>query len=386
MRFRTSGAAAAALLLVLTLPASPAFADSAGGGGGGGGGTGPDLRCAATWGALLQVTPLERYGRAEVAAVLETATGVPAEAGLVRYGAAFHRLTYRTLAPHGGALTVSALLVLPVLPTGAGATPLPTVSGVPGRTSQGHDAYPAGGDTSGAGALLYAAGGFAVVASEGPRPGPHPSPYAVSARSAALDSLRAARTAAGRLGVRLSGELYVTGLPQGGQAATAVGRALRREAAAPFGWRVAAPVDGPYDRRDPHLPGLSDAHRDGLSQARFLTYLRVAQHRLRPPHGHPGEGPHAPYTAHGERHVGGTHTGGWVRGHLPEADEEPQGRWYAPPGAAAGVDDGGDDGACAQGSGALVRLHAAAGDRSCSPGASPAVRANGACGAWRTWW
>ncbi|MGW0983158.1 hypothetical protein ACWD33_20305 [Streptomyces xiamenensis] len=378
MRFRTTGAAAAALLMVLTLPASPAFADGAGAGGG----TGPDLRCAVTRGALLQVTPLERYARAEVAAMLETATGVPAQAGLVRYGAAFHRLTYRTLAPHGGALTHSALLVLPVLPTGAGATPLPTVSGVPGRNARSHDAYSAGGDGSVADALLYAAGGFAVVAAEGPRPGPHLSPYAVSTRSAALDSLRAARTAAGRLGVRLSGELYVTGLPQGGQAATAVGRALRREAAGPFGWRAAAPVAGPYDLRAGHLPVLSGAHRDGLSQARFLTYLRVAQHRLRPPHGHPGEGPHPPYAAHGERHAGGTHTGGWVRGHLPETGEEPPGRWYAPPGApAAGV-----DGACARGSGALVRLYAAAGERACSPGIPSAPGANGACGAWRTWW
>ncbi|MFF2373635.1 hypothetical protein ACFVUW_04560 [Streptomyces xiamenensis] len=379
MRFRTTGAAAAALLLLLTLPASPAFADGAGAGGG----TGPDLRCAATRGALVEVTPLERYGRAELAAVLESATGVPAEAGLVRYGAAFHRLIYRTLAPHGGALTVSALLVLPALPTGAGATPLPTVSGVPGRTAQGHDAHSAGGDSSVADALLYAAGGFAVVASDGPRPGPHPSPYAVSARSAALDSLRAARTAAGRLEVRLSGELYVTGLPQGGQAATAVGRALRREAAAPYGWRATAPVAGPYDLRDGHLPALSHAHRDGLSEARFLTYLRVAQHRLRPPHGHhPGEGPRPPYTAHGERHAGGTHTVGWVRGHLPATDGEPPGRWYAPPGApATGV-----DGECARGPGVLVRLHEAVGDRVCAPGAPSAPGANGACGAWRTWW
>jgi pimeloyl-ACP methyl ester carboxylesterase len=100
-------------------------------------------------------------------------------------------------------------------------------------------------------AAIFAAHGYATVATDylglGLSSYPyHPYLHAVSEASAVVDSLRAARNAAAKLGVPLSGKVFLTGHSQGGQSAVATQRTIEKQFRSEFNLRGDAPSSGPY--------------------------------------------------------------------------------------------------------------------------------------------
>ncbi|MBV8155789.1 MAG: alpha/beta hydrolase [Candidatus Eremiobacteraeota bacterium] len=100
-------------------------------------------------------------------------------------------------------------------------------------------------------AAVFAAHGYAVAATDylglGLSTYPyHPYLHADSEATAVVDSLRAARLAAGKLHVPLSGKVFLTGHSQGGQSAVASQRAIEAQADNEFDLRGDAPSSGPY--------------------------------------------------------------------------------------------------------------------------------------------
>ena len=110
-------------------------------------------------------------------------------------------------------------------------------------------------------AAVFAAHGYAVAATDylglGLSSYPyHPYLHADSEASAVIDSMRAARTAAQREHVTLSGKVFLTGHSQGGQSAVASQRAIEAQYSSEFDLRGDAPSSGPY--------ALSHTFRDSL--------------------------------------------------------------------------------------------------------------------------
>ena len=128
-----------------------------------------------------------------------------------------------------------------------------------------------------------------------------------SAVTASVDMLRAARTAAGRLGRTVNGDLYATGFSQGGQVAMAVGRAVRHGDAPGFRLKALAPVAGPYDLEGTEVPALTDGRVNDISGVFYISYFLVAQNRLHPIYKEPSEVFRAPYADRVERLFDGRH-------------------------------------------------------------------------------
>lgn len=99
---------------------------------------------------------------------------------------------------------------------------------------------------------FYASQGYAVVATDylGYAKSDyafHPYLHADSEATAVLDSIRAARHAAGEVGARLSGDVLFSGYSQGGHASMAAQRAAEREGAGEFRVVAAGHLAGPYN-------------------------------------------------------------------------------------------------------------------------------------------
>ncbi len=101
-------------------------------------------------------------------------------------------------------------------------------------------------------AAMYAAQGYAVVATDylgyaKSEYGFHPYLHADSEASTVIDSMRAARAAAGKVGASLSGKVMLTGYSQGGHASMAAHRAAERDNAGEFNVVAGAHLAGPYN-------------------------------------------------------------------------------------------------------------------------------------------
>ncbi|MGW2658637.1 alpha/beta hydrolase [Streptomyces sp. NPDC001478] len=285
-RTRRLVAAAAAVVLVAlgTLPATAADARPA-----------PARHTGehtAARGALLAVTPVAAHDRAGVTDFLASA-GM--DTGTVRHGVRGYRLTYRTVTPQGAPTTATGLLVLPT----GGPHRLDLVADTHG-TMVHRDYAPSVGEDFGRYApYLHASAGRAVAAPDylglGRGPGPHPYMDTASSVSASLDMLRAARTAAARLGRPLTGDVYASGFSQGGQVAMALGRALAEGADRRFTLKALAPVSGPYAIEDAEMPALFDGRVNDTSGIFYLTYFLTAQNRLHPLYRDPAEAFREPY-------------------------------------------------------------------------------------------
>ncbi|MFD4975844.1 alpha/beta hydrolase [Streptomyces sp. NPDC058424] len=159
---------------------------------------------------------------------------------------------------------------------------------------------------------LFASAGHAVAAPDylglGKGPGLHPYMDTRSAVTASVDMLRAARTAAGRLGRTVNGDVYVTGFSQGGQVAMALGRALEEGADRHFRLRALAPVSGPYDLTGVETPALTDGRVNDVSGVFYMSYFLVAQNRLHPVYKDSAEVFRPPYAGRVEALFDGLHT------------------------------------------------------------------------------
>lgn len=101
-------------------------------------------------------------------------------------------------------------------------------------------------------AAMFAAQGYAVVATDylgyAKSKYPfHPYLHADSEASTVIDSLRAAREAAGTVGAKLSGKVMLTGYSQGGHASMAAQRAAERDNPTEFNVVAGAHLAGPYN-------------------------------------------------------------------------------------------------------------------------------------------
>jgi pimeloyl-ACP methyl ester carboxylesterase len=101
-------------------------------------------------------------------------------------------------------------------------------------------------------AAMYAAQGYAVVATDylGYAKSTysfHPYLHADSEASSVVDSIRAARRAAGREGVALSGKVMLTGYSQGGHSSMAAHRAIERDIPGEINVVAGAHLAGPYN-------------------------------------------------------------------------------------------------------------------------------------------
>ncbi len=101
-------------------------------------------------------------------------------------------------------------------------------------------------------AAMYAAQGYAVVATDYlgfAKSGYsyHPYLHADSEATSVIDSVRAARNAAGSVGAPLSGKVMFTGYSQGGHASMAAQRAAERDYGNEFNVVAGAHLAGPYN-------------------------------------------------------------------------------------------------------------------------------------------
>ena len=99
---------------------------------------------------------------------------------------------------------------------------------------------------------MYAAQGYAVVATDylgfaKSKYSFHPYLHADSEASSVIDSLRAARAAAGTVGAALSGKVMFTGYSQGGHSSMAAQRNAERDNAKEFNVVAGAHLAGPYN-------------------------------------------------------------------------------------------------------------------------------------------
>ncbi|ANP54749.1 alpha/beta hydrolase family protein [Streptomyces griseochromogenes] len=291
-RIRKAGVVAAVALLAAVAAVAAAPAAVAGGGQRGG-----------HRGEVVSVVPVARHSRAEVARGLEK-LGVGT--GSLRYGVRAYRVTYRTVDPQGRPTTATGLLTLPA---GGGRT-LGLVSDSHGTMAT--RAYaPSVSEDARAQSYLFASAGHAVAAPDylglGQGPGRHPYMDTRSSVTASVDMLRAARSAAHRLGRTLDGNLYATGFSQGGQVAMALGRAVQEGDAPGFRLKALAPVAGPYDLEGTEVPALTDGRVNDTSGVLYISYFLTAQNRLHPIYKDPAEVFRAPYADRVEGLFDGLH-------------------------------------------------------------------------------
>ncbi|CAM5531782.1 hypothetical protein SAVIM338S_04132 [Streptomyces avidinii] len=276
-------------------------------------------------GALLALTPLERTGRAEVVTLLSP---LGFDTSTVRYGVAAYRLTYATIDPQGRPTTATGLLVLPDQPARPGAGPRPRldlVSDTHGTLATRDDAPSGGAGYNRLTPYLHASAGRAVAAPDylglGGGPGSHPYMDTASSVTASVDMLKAARSAADRLGRPVTRDVYATGFSQGGQVAMALGRELARGRDG-FRLRGLAPIAGPYDLTGSELPGIGDGRVSPRSAVFYLSYFLTAQNRLHPLYTDPAEVFRAPYAQAVETLFDGNHTEQEIAAGLPATPQE----------------------------------------------------------------
>ena len=160
-------------------------------------------------------------------------------------------LNYNTIGVVGEATNASGVMLVP---SGSGCT---AAAGLVAY-AKGTDvqkprtlANPADGETFLL-AATYAAQGYVVVATDylgfAKSSYPyHPYLHADSEASSVIDSIRAARNAAGTVGATLSGKVMLTGYSQGGHSSMAAHRAIERDNAAEINVVAGAHLAGPYN-------------------------------------------------------------------------------------------------------------------------------------------
>ncbi|MGW6977854.1 alpha/beta hydrolase family protein [Streptomyces sp. NPDC054932] len=303
------GAAAVALAAVLGGIAAPAALAAPAAGAG---------ASAAARGSLVSVVPLDTLDRDRVTAELAT---LGFDSGTVRYGVRSYRLTYATVDPRGLPTTATGLLVLPR----GGPHRLDLVSDTHGTVPTRDDAPSGGAGYNRLTPYLHASAGRAVAAPDylglGGGPGSHPYMDTRSAVTASVDMLKAARTAADRLGRPVGRDVYATGFSQGGQVAMALGRELSRGRDG-LRLRALAPMAGPHDLLGTEFPGITDGRVDPRSAVFYLSYFLTAQNRLHPLYKDPAEVFRAPYAQAVEDLFDGSHRPQDIVAALPATPQE----------------------------------------------------------------
>jgi hypothetical protein len=241
-------------------------------------------------GRVLSTTALLRLSSTEITAEFHR-LGLTDSA---RYGVDAYRVRYCTIAVSGAMTTASGLFELPQAQRG----PLPVLAYEHSTDSAKTDA-PSFllGTENRIVPFFFASDGFAVAAPDylglGTSPGRHPYLHAASEASASLDLLKAVEVVSRERGIRLSHDVFVSGMSQGGQAAMVTGQALQRSRGP---WRLAAlaPMAGPYDLSGAETTAVLDPNRTNPQRASiYLAYMFTAWKHLY----HLYSDPHQVFTA-----------------------------------------------------------------------------------------
>ncbi|HNQ88986.1 MAG TPA: lipase family protein [Verrucomicrobiota bacterium] len=198
---------------------------------------------AANRGSLLRTDTIESYTKTQINFMLSL-LGVPLAA---QYDVTVHRLTYETLDPWGGRTEATGAIALPVSPT----KPLPLCSYQHGTLAERSEAPSYNSSIERFLGVALAASGYVATLPDylglGGSPLIHPYHHADSQATAAVDMLRAARTACAARSLSLNGQLFLIGYSQGGHATLALHRDLEQYHASEFTITASAPMAGAYD-------------------------------------------------------------------------------------------------------------------------------------------
>lgn len=237
-------------------------------------------------GEIVATTPVAQLSTEQTSAYLADANiGTP-----VRNGVDAYRVNYRTITPEGGPTTASGLVVLPRTDSRR----LRVVTYEHGTLVSKSDA-PSVNDTRAdrARTIMFAAAGYTAVAPDylglGEGPGLHPYTHAPSEVSASVDLLRAAQTMAAEQRRDLDPDILVTGFSQGGEAATALGKALQGGEATGFGLAALAPISGPYAVQNVETPGALAGRVTPAVAVFYLAYWITSMNRVYRLYDHPAE-------------------------------------------------------------------------------------------------
>ncbi|MDX6585394.1 MAG: hypothetical protein QOI10_4578, partial [Solirubrobacterales bacterium] len=232
------------------------------------------------------------------------------------------RISYGTVDPTGRPTTASALVTAPTPSPGQSpSTERRMVSWQHGTIAARDEVGSMTADGSDrAAAVLFAAAGYLVSAPDylglGPGPGFHPYLDLPSTVTASVDSLRATRALGRRPG---PAEVLVSGHSQGGQAAMAVGRELRRGGDPSFRLAAVDPIAGPFQVS----ATLHTAVTTGIEHASaYLAYFVVAWNRLHHLYDTPQQAFRAPYDRTVPELLDGNHSGDSVLAALPATPAE----------------------------------------------------------------
>ena len=137
-------------------------------------------------------------------------------------------------------------------------------------------------------AAVFASGGYIVLAPDyvglGDSPGPHPFLHAETQARASADLIEVGKKLVARLGVKLSGQLLLTGYSQGGHAAMSTHIYLEKNLS--FYDRVrnrtpvtaGAPMAGPYDLSQTSTVGA--LRNPSRSTSAYVAYLTLAMNQV----------------------------------------------------------------------------------------------------------
>jgi dienelactone hydrolase len=207
------------------------------------------------------------------------ARGWQAASGTARCNVRLVALHYRTPGVRAEASSASGVLLLPGGACAGQAAPLLAY----GRSTEVHKprtlANPADPDTLLL-AAVYAAHGYAVVATDylgfaKSAHAFHPYLHAESEASVIVDAIRAARHAAARQGVALSGKVMLTGYSQGAHASMAAQRAIEQSHAGEIALAASAHLAGPYN-----LSGLVQRGDAIAGYQYFMPFLVTAWQKV----------------------------------------------------------------------------------------------------------
>ena len=190
---------------------------------------------------------------------------IQALTGTAKCDVTVRKVVHTTAAPNGGgdgASTAVAAVLVPT-PSATCAGPFPIVAYDPGTNVE--KARTLASPTAGETLLLtafFAAQGYVVVATDylgfsDSSLSYHPYLHAESQATTTIDAIRAASTVLARLGVPLSGKLFLTGYSQGGHAAMATHRAIEADPSLGLTVTAAGPMSGPYNLSGSFVTGLS---------------------------------------------------------------------------------------------------------------------------------
>ena len=223
-------------------------------------------------GALLSAPVVVATLSAAQIDVASAASGLLAISGAAKCDVEVVALNYATLGPLQEQTNDSGVMLVPAGACAGTAAPLLAYAKGTDLDKSRTLANPTDGETF----LLiamYAAQGYSVVATDylgyAQSAYPfHPYLHADSEAQSVLDSVRAARAAAGQVGATLSGKVMLAGYSQGGHSAMAAQRNGERDAAAELNIVAGAYMAGPYN-----LSGMAQLPEAILGYQFFVPFM-----------------------------------------------------------------------------------------------------------------